>query len=278
MTKIQIPATIEERIRQAADDLVSGEDANWHLAMLTYESTLDRPGQPRKDDSRLTMTDWCQRIREASGRRFADATGRRYKSVWSQFGRNHDPDSDLLSWAEAWNENLGTEPGERFANADAKRATQNLASVTPEVKLALADELLKDPDTAERIERRFIDRAAHDPALASRIERAFEEFHPTPAVSQDRPSERDPDALWSLGSAVYGSVFRERERVGALVSYLQRNMPLDEEQTRAAAAVVAGMEAARRQLTSYEDEIRKAMGIDVDATFARLVGEAGGQS
>lgn len=270
MSKIQIPTNYDERVRLAADDLVTGEDANKHLAMLTHETTLT--GKKLQPD-RVTMEQWTADIRQATGRRFSRATGFRYKAVWAKYGDSlmHE----TVSWSDAFYEVQGITQEESFApfaNQDARRVIKDLEHVAPEVKQALAAELMNDPDTAERIERRFIDKAAQDPTLTGRINMAYQEFHPTPTPAET-PKGGLEVALWlAIGTAIRHAVEREQPRVQELIDFLnQRGGELDASTKTALADVIEDLEGARGVIVRYEDNIRQALGISADETFHRLV-------
>jgi hypothetical protein len=131
----------QDNVRAAAAALTRGEDANWELARLTFEST-----RSRGEFDKPTMETWCSDVRAASGRRFGVSTGEKYKIVWRRYG---DPSlREGLSWNEAYiacfeggspdafkerlaptNFNLGIEHG----TVEAKRAAFSSLARDPDV-------------------------------------------------------------------------------------------------------------------------------------------------
>jgi len=91
--------TYRDNVDLAATALVRGEDANWELARLTFENTKDN----RWDADGVLMAAWCADVREASGRKFGEATGAVYKAIWRRYGLEVPP-GDRLSWADAYRE------------------------------------------------------------------------------------------------------------------------------------------------------------------------------
>src|SRR5262245_30547678 len=73
-------------VTRAAQLLCHLEMDNWELAELTWENTWHSlRGTGPGDDARVTMPQWCQDVREQSGRPFAISTGVLYKRMHDRF-------------------------------------------------------------------------------------------------------------------------------------------------------------------------------------------------
>lgn len=94
--------TYQEDVDVAGDALERGEDANWKLAQLTYERTIDAGFvAPQREAGKVSMAQWCADVRARKGRRFSEWTGRAYRAIWEQAGRCVPSDQ---SWSEAYAE------------------------------------------------------------------------------------------------------------------------------------------------------------------------------
>lgn len=138
--------TYQEAVTEAADALKRGEDANWELARLTFENT--RNGGTSGQADRATMDQWCADIRHASGRRFSEANGKKYKAVWAKFG-GYDH-TDRPSWTDAYYEfNVSyTDRAEYFEATATRRLTED-ASI--ETQRDVAAKLLSNPAVADAV-------------------------------------------------------------------------------------------------------------------------------
>jgi hypothetical protein len=141
--------TMDDRVQQAADALIratSGDIANWELAQLTYENTKAH-GRPPVEDERMAIADWCERIRERSGRKFSRATGVLYRSIWEKY-KNYER-SSFPEWNDAYYDVRGKSReamDNEFVTAKARHVIDGLEHVKPEVKRALADRIMSEPD------------------------------------------------------------------------------------------------------------------------------------
>jgi hypothetical protein len=91
-------------------------------------------------------------VRAASGRRFAESTGQRYRRVWKEAGKL-SPGGDLPVWAEAYETILESTRGslrERLAASDIR---QGLQHATPEVKRDTFAQLAADPEVLREAAR-----------------------------------------------------------------------------------------------------------------------------
>lgn len=122
--------TYQDNVAAAAVALQRGEDANWELARLTDENT-----NTQTDRTKVTMEQWCNDVRDVSGRRFSTETGRKYAAVW----REHGKKLPRLPWTEAMYDVLPRERHEAVAERGAKfTAEKGDAQVAAEaVKIAL---------------------------------------------------------------------------------------------------------------------------------------------
>jgi hypothetical protein len=133
--------TYFENVKAAGLALARGEDANWALARLTHESTITGGGPPTA--GRVQMDVWCRDVRDVSGRKFSNWTGRTYKAIWERFGTRGAP-SELPSWSEAY-EALVPGKDQRFT---AWSADNVLEKGTPQTKVETFRRLAEDPDVA----------------------------------------------------------------------------------------------------------------------------------
>lgn len=134
--------TYRESVEQAALALKRGEDANWDLARLTFENTLERGVAARAIC--VSMEQWCADVRAASGRRFSARTGARYRQIWQiSISRGATNDS---SWSDIYNEVQGQTPDEGFARQHGNTLVRH---GTPEAKRETFQQLASDPDVIQ---------------------------------------------------------------------------------------------------------------------------------
>lgn len=131
-----------DNVDLAAAALGRGEEANWELARLTFENTYEGHGG-REREGRVTMAIWCRDVRTASGRRFSEASGDRFKAMWRRYGSTTSPRE--RSWSELWLEGHGSTPERQAAYI----AASNARNATPEAKREIFAELAADPVVVE---------------------------------------------------------------------------------------------------------------------------------
>ncbi len=153
---------LQERIEAASAALIRGEDANWEIARLTWESTVRRGERPSTD--RLTMADWCERVRASSGRKFSERYAEKYRQAWAQFGVPSTADLPVFSEVMETIITAGGPPiEERRAQSEARKIIENPALLKPEQKRALVEQLAEDPDVRDDWQTRArVQRAIHD--------------------------------------------------------------------------------------------------------------------
>lgn len=142
----------QKAVKDAADALVRGEDANWELARLTYENT-NRRGERHK----ATHEQWSADVREESHRRFSETTSQKFAMMWDRFGS----DSTIVqSWTEAWYELTPRDAAEpmRARAARTHVGEGEAAQVAETVREALrrpevARQVVSDRETNSRLAR-----------------------------------------------------------------------------------------------------------------------------
>jgi hypothetical protein len=186
--------TYRDNVEQAATALKRGEDANWELARLTFESTFT-PGNVSLQPERRSMVDWCTDVRAASGRPFSHGTGTRYKAIWRKYGAL--PLSGRPEWLSASDEYSGhvDEPiTERLAKQHGEVLIRHGSA---DVKREAFQQLASDPDV--------IDEAA---VLGTPTSRAVSELYTKTervrAEHRERAIEADPISkeLDEIGAAI----------------------------------------------------------------------------
>lgn len=136
--------TYQDAVAQAANALKQGEDANWELARLTFENTkgLGNPGTTPG----VTMEQWAEDVRSASGRRFSARTAGLYKTMWSRFGLQAL--ADRPTWTDALYE---VQPESSWHDRTARLAHQHIDTTDVEGKRDLAVKLMADPEVADAV-------------------------------------------------------------------------------------------------------------------------------
>ena len=132
-----------EAVTRAATALVKGEDANWELARLTYENTY-QDGRISSQPGRVSMEEWCQEIRDRSGRKFSARTGKRYRRIWRKYGRPsvaHHP-----SWTEAFYAVTSSSKEKQ----DQRRAMHEARHAPVAVKVEMIEAIGNDPEVIEQ--------------------------------------------------------------------------------------------------------------------------------
>lgn len=265
---------LAERVAQAARALVRGEDANWELARLTCESTYNGRRGIAGSDPRVSIDEWAEAIRAASGRNFAASTAKIYKRVWERFGGHYS--DHQMSWSDAYYEIRGTTLEESFApfaNQDARKVAANVERLKPEVKRELVERLIEDPEVEERLERQFVQKAATDTRLAGRVNAAWKEFHLTPEPSKEVERREDAerrDFLY-VGHSLYSAAWDHKERVDAYAAYLSEHRPIDEYMATMLRSVLDRIGETGQLLRGYEDQLSRAAGHDPDETARRIL-------
>jgi len=133
----------QDNVKAAAAALKRGEDANWELARLTFESTWDRTGTWDEQDAagKVSMDQWCSDVRDAAGRKFGRTWGFTYKAVWAKYGV-HDHDH-LPEFSEA----IVTIKPENSRAASYERVVEReVFAATPEIKREAFARLAQDPE------------------------------------------------------------------------------------------------------------------------------------
>lgn len=148
------------RVDLAALAVRRGDDANWELARLTDENTLDGPAdQP----GRVSMERWCQDVRAAAGRRFSPTTGTIYKRI-------HRAHADLApaerpAWTEAY---YAATTGSKEDN-DERRALSEARNARPEIKAQMIRELAGDAQVPSEAQQAAFQTLAARPAVAEEV-------------------------------------------------------------------------------------------------------------
>jgi hypothetical protein len=190
----------KDDVRAAAAALNRGEEENWKLARLTYENTLESGDTRRqRDEGKVSMREWCEDVRAASGRAFSEKTGTRYKAIWARFGTLSQSDRaryglpprggpSRLSWAEAYDTVDGRTMQERLGGFAVKNS---LTYATPEQKreafdrLSRDDDVVSDPHTSSAVLKQI----AHSNPAA--VETAWRDTETNIALSQARYNARE---------------------------------------------------------------------------------------
>lgn len=146
--------TYEESVQQAAHALIHGEQANWDLARHTWENTVS--GRPATGTPLVTLSQWAQDVRDASGRKFSAATASVYRRIWAaRLQRESSQVPVNFSWVEAYyEENEAKRPEAMRARATNQHLglDREIAEATPERKAEVATHLLRDPDVLAAID------------------------------------------------------------------------------------------------------------------------------
>jgi len=218
-----------------------GEEANWELAQLTFETTIDR-GE-RRGDEKVTMDVWCRDVREVAGRRFSERTGRLYKRMWAEVGRQHV--ADLPSFADTL-EQLAHPGGNAVERYTDWSAANVLNHGTPTQKVDTFRRLAEDVDVRA-------DKQAQSAALEFGVQVYRQREQDVRAHWRaDEASERQEQRLEAVGTAldleaVCDQYFRAarafEERIGPL---LENERPADASLLRLRLIVQSTREALDR--------------------------------
>ncbi len=222
---------IDEKVAAASAALARGEDANWELARLTWESTHDRPGPLPTGSDRVTMDTWCRMIRERSGRRFGAEYGKDFRAVWSHYGDRSPEERPLFN--EAYAEVKGrTETSVEVARAqsEARRIAADPSLLKPEQKRELIVRLAEDPAVRDDWQSRArLQRMVHE---GDRIqEERRQEFRERDPISQkvdgmraaiglEEALVRGEDANWELARLTWESTVSPNERPSSERTYM----------------------------------------------------------
>ena len=270
-TTIYIPETIDEAMASLGgiERLLTAK--GWERAAIVYAFTgaPGRGGPPeRKQNIERSFALTCDEFAalRIAGLR-SDVTVREYRRAWSG--------AIDKGWAQQVKPgDMAELPDEDYPRADRAYGQDLISlgkSMPVERQVAEVRRVIKEhPEIGERIERDFIEKAAHDPGLASRVERAYEEYHPAP-IEKKRPNVFSEMAVFGLGSTIYADVKYQRNTLDSLLDYIREHSPLSEPDQKALESMMSSIENARRLLVSYEDEIRQAMGVNYDDVFNRLM-------
>jgi hypothetical protein len=132
----------QDNVRAAAAALKRGEDANWELARLTYETCGAAPGsggwQARAKAGYVAIQTWANDVANESGRNFSYATAAYYRDAWAL--RQTNP-GRFATWSDAYSSVRGGTVGERMVEADFNRA---LAHATPEQKRDVFQRIVRE--------------------------------------------------------------------------------------------------------------------------------------
>jgi hypothetical protein len=131
----------QDNVRAAAAALKRGEDANWELAKLTYETCGPAPGHrswQARQAGYITLRDWAKDVAIESGRNFSEDTAAVYRDVW--FIRLSDP-GRTATWTEVYSAARGGTVGERMVASDFNRA---LTHATPEQKREVFQRIIRE--------------------------------------------------------------------------------------------------------------------------------------
>jgi len=149
----------------------------------------------------------------------------------------------------------------------------NLFADTPPERQreAIQRVLERNPTVAALVEEDFVEKAAHDSRLMAKIEHRYAEEHPIPVQPYREPGA---EAMF-FGNAIAEAVRLELERgLHRVVDFLRRrhqeNPILAREEAN---EEIEDLERAVTLIRDAQTELRQAVGVNVDATFARLVGQ-----
>lgn len=174
-----------DNVNNAAAALQRGEEANWDLARLTFESTYDS-GDYSAQTERVPMAQWCADVEAASGRRFSVGSGRRYKTLWRQYGPLSP--GERGSWIEAFSAVSGH--GDEAISERMAGYVGNRLEVAPaEKKRELFQQLARDPEVVAEAAVLGTPTSRAVAELHTRTERVREE-HREREVSGDPIAER----------------------------------------------------------------------------------------
>jgi hypothetical protein len=148
-----------DRVKAAAAALATGEDAQWQLAQLTYESTIGHGERPSAD--KVTMAQWCADVTADSPLlRFGTSPGGHYRRAWERFGET----VDRPSFSDAyWEVRNGGNKQAEFESLHVRNAVNGSATVRrdtlrqlaadPEVRDEIVAAVRTDPELADAIVR-----------------------------------------------------------------------------------------------------------------------------
>lgn len=148
----------EQAVTEAAGLLTTAESANWRLAELTHDCTVDGAGRPANSAGTrrirgVSMAQWCADVRDASpGKKFSEWTGKTYKRMWVA---NKHLAPDLPGWTEAYYEAIGETSADRE-----ERAAEHYLQTAPVEKLgplmnqARIRQAAHDRENIEEVEQR----------------------------------------------------------------------------------------------------------------------------
>lgn len=204
----------QDNVQAAAMALSHGEDANWELARLTFESTRERGAHPQPD--KATMEQWCAAVRELSGRKFSDSTGALHKRVWGRFGQQFIVDRP--SWTDAvLSANSTTD-----ARVDEIHLDSSLRRVSPEKKREIFFQLANDKEVINR------ETAPDAVAMLHNRHRDILSMPPVPTSNHEQPEAREQDrrtgTAASLGVAELGMCVSQMLSAAAKYRDTLRNM------------------------------------------------------
>lgn len=164
-------------VKEASAALVRGEDANWELARLTFENTLDRH---ERNPAKATMAQWCADVRAASGRRFSQGNGERYKAIWRRYSDVHRDQRPI--WADAYEETFSMSKDDR---EDSRASFRLTTAASPETKRETFKALAADPDVASdpEVQELITDQVAADRRMTTQVISKSEPERATPVRS-----------------------------------------------------------------------------------------------
>jgi hypothetical protein len=246
----------QANVQAAAAALKRGEDANWELARLTSETTLDA-GRVDTQVGKVPMEQWCADVRAASDRRFGPREGRRYKKTWREHGGTGS--ADHVSWAEAyWLSTKDEHPEEMTERIVRSKAIQ----ASPETKRQVARDLLDDPDVTSdpEVQDRVVRTAGSSPRLTARTIEHADEHRPAPPARQRDPNALDYIAALGVGSTAVMALRRLHDDVSTLVAVLRNDaVRLNDQSRDAIREDAADLRKASDIARMYADEIEIAL-------------------
>jgi hypothetical protein len=153
-----------EAVAQAAAALLRGEEANWELARLTYERTLEKRG-PAGRVGVVTLEVWAANVGEKAGRTFSTWAAAAYRDVWKR--RLESDRSEDESWTESF---TAVRPGSGVGPMRERVTERHLFGddAKPEVKVEIAKRLLADEAVADAVLESDVSREFVYDALARR--------------------------------------------------------------------------------------------------------------
>jgi len=263
-TTIYIPVDGDEQDREISDTYGIATVKGWELAARIYARCEPGKSGPTPNGVRANLAQTRISFAELSRRTERSRTNIRLH--WHNW-HNAIEQGWAVEIAPGDTAELPSEDYPSTSNGDAYYETLKSGAPT-ETKVGVIREVMRrDPEVEKRLEDEFVQKAAYDPALHNRIHAAHTEFHPVPDVQVKHSAE----TLSGFHAGLYLAIQRETRGLQELVEALERE-PDRKGACHIAQEEIDGIDEGIALMRQFQDRIRTAVGVDVDATFARLVG------